>query len=101
MRTTEEATPFETMLAQVGDKIIEYETEKYSSQRLIAFSNWPTTDPLEWNQTVEWYFRKFEQVDVEHIKTTDEFLSGQFAVLPYLSVFPGLSRIHGCSGNED
>ena len=37
MRTTEEATPFEAMLAQVGDKIIEYETEKYSSQRLIAF----------------------------------------------------------------
>lgn len=37
MRTTEEATPFETMLAQVGDKIIEYETEKYSSQQSDCF----------------------------------------------------------------
>lgn len=98
MRTTEEATPFETMLAQVGDKIIEYETEKYSSQRLIAFSNWPTTDPLEWNQTVEWYFRKFEQVDVEHIKTTDEFLSGQFAsyhIYPYFPDYLGFMDVLG------
>ena len=98
MRTTEEATPFEAMLAQVGDKIIEYETEKYSSQRLIAFSNWPTTDPLEWDQIVEWYFRKFEQVDVEHIKTTDEFLSGQFAsyhIYPYFPDYLGFMDVLG------
>lgn len=98
MRTTEEATPFEAMLAQVGDKIIEYETEKYSSQRLIAFSNWPTTDPLEWDQIVEWYFRKFEQVDVEHIKTTDEFLSGQFVsyhIYPYFPDYLGFMDVLG------
>ena len=39
MTTTEEASPFEAMLAQVGDKIIEYETQTYKSQRLISFAN--------------------------------------------------------------
>ena len=92
MYTTPEASPFEAMLAQVGDKLIDYETKKYSQQRLIAFSNWPTTDPLEWDDMVEYYFRKFEQVDVEHIKTTDAFLSGQFAsyhIYPYYPDYLG------------
>lgn len=92
MYTSEEATPFEAMLAQAGDKIIDYETGKYKTQRLIAFANWPTTDPLEWGELVEYYFRKFEQVDVEHIKTTDKFLSGQFAsyhVYPYYPDYLG------------
>ena len=47
MVTTADATPFEAMLAQVGDHIIEYETNRYRQQRLVAFSNWPTTDPLQ------------------------------------------------------
>ena len=51
METTEDATPFEAMLAQVGDSIIEYETERYRQQRLVAFSNWPTTDPLSTRRT--------------------------------------------------
>ncbi len=86
MYTTEDATPFEAMLAEVGDKTIEYETDKYKQQRLIAFSNWPTTDPFEYPEYLEEYFMKCAQVDVEHIKTTDSFISGQFAsyhVYPY------------------
>ena len=39
MYTSEEATPFETMLAMVGDKVIEYESKRYNEQRLVAFSN--------------------------------------------------------------
>ena len=48
MYTTEDATPFEAMLCQVGDKIIEYESKRYKQQRLVAFSNWPTTDPFQY-----------------------------------------------------
>ncbi|MGF6376173.1 hypothetical protein M2140_001244 [Clostridiales Family XIII bacterium PM5-7] len=88
MYTTDEASPFEAMLAQVGDKLIDYETTKYKEQRLVAFTNWPTTDPLEWDDLVEFYFRKFEQVDVEHIKTTDAFLSGHFASYHIYPYFP-------------
>ena len=86
MYTSPEATPFETMLTMVGDKTIEYETERYGEQRLLAFSNWPTTDPFEYPQIITDFFMKCAQVDVEHIKTTDAFLSGQFVsyhVYPY------------------
>ena len=86
MVTTEDATPFEAMLAQVGDSIIEYETSRYRQQRLVAFSNWPTTDPFLYPVEITSFFMKCAQVDVEHIKTTDAFLSGHFAsyhVYPY------------------
>lgn len=84
--TTEDATPFEAMLCEVGDKIIEYESKRYKQQRLIAFSNWPTTDPFDYPDVIARYFMKCGKVDVEHIRTTDRFLSGHFAsyhVYPY------------------
>lgn len=39
LSATEDASAFESMLAQVGDRIIEYESRRYKSQRLVAFSN--------------------------------------------------------------
>ena len=86
MYTSENASPFETMLTMIGDKVIEYETQRYGTQRLVAFSNWPTTDPFEYPEIIKNFFMKCAQVDVEHIKTTDAFLSGQFVsyhVYPY------------------
>lgn len=86
MYTTEKATPFESMLARVGDKIIEYESARYKQQRILAFSNWPTTDPFAYPDRITQYFCKCAQVDVEHIACTEKFLSGQFAsyhVYPY------------------
>jgi len=84
--TSPEATPFEVMLAQVGDKIIEYESERYKQQRLVAFSNWPTTDPFVYPESVSQFFMKCAWIDVEHIKSTENFIAGQFAsyhVYPY------------------
>lgn len=86
MYTTEDASPFESMLARTGDKVIEYESKRYKQQRLLAFSNWPTTDPFTYPEEVADYFMKCAYVDTEHIKTTEQFLSGQFAsyhVYPY------------------
>ncbi len=86
MYTTENASPFEVMLAKVGDAVIEYETERYGTQRLIAFSNWPTTDPFEYPTNIKNFFMKCAYVDVENIKTTDELKTGHFAsyhVYPY------------------
>lgn len=88
MYTSEEATPFEAMLAEVGDKIIRYESEKYKEQRLIAFSNWPTTDPLDYPEEVKKLFMKCASVDVEHILSTDRFKSGQFASYHVYSYYP-------------
>lgn len=86
MYTTKDATPFEAAITQIGDKIIEYETTRYKEQRLVAFSNWPTTDPFDYSLPVTQYFKKSAKVDVEHIKTTDKFISGTFAsyhIYPY------------------
>ena len=84
--TAPEATPFESMLALVGDKVLEYESERYHQQRLFAFANWPTTDPFTYPENVSEFFMKCAYVDVEHIKSTDKVIAGQFAtyhVYPY------------------
>lgn len=86
LSATEDASAFESMLAQVGDRIIEYESRRYKSQRLVAFSNWPTTDPFLYPEDITTFFMKCAQVDVEHIRAEDAFLAGQFVsyhVYPY------------------
>lgn len=86
MYSSEDATPFEALLARVGDRIISYESKRYKQQRLIAFSNWPTTDPFDYPDEIAEYYQKCAKVDVEQILTTDKFISGQFAsyhVYPY------------------
>jgi len=92
MKTTWNATPFEAMLAQVGDKLIQYETNRYKSQRLVAFSNWPTTDPLDYPDNVTRVFKKIAKVDVEHIEMTEEFLSGTFASYHIYPYYPDFLR---------
>lgn len=82
---TENASPFEAFLTEVGDKIIGYEMDKYNMQRPVAFSNWVTTDPLEHpNEPYENEDRV--EVNVEHVKWHDTFKPGMFAsyhVYPY------------------
>lgn len=88
--TSEEATPFECMLAEVGDELLRYETGKYREQRLVAFSNWPETDPLE---HATWKINQssnLAHLDVEHIIFKENVLSGTFAsyhVYPYYPLF--------------
>ena len=101
MFTSPEATPFEAMLAEVGDRIISYESKRYKQQRLIAFSNWPTTDPFDYPETITEFFMKCAKVDVEHIKTTEKFISGHFAsyhVYPYYPDY--LAYVEDKSGFE-
>ena len=86
LKTSPEASAFETALCRVGDALIEYETEKYGQQHLLAFSNWCTTDPIDHPEELDLAFSKYAEVDVEHILPTDAFKAGQFAsyhVYPY------------------
>ena len=83
---TKHASPFEVMLAQVGDRVIAYESNRYKTQKLVAFSNWPTTDPFTYPEEISKFFMKCAEMDVEHIRCTEDFLSGQFVsyhVYPY------------------
>lgn len=84
--TKEGTSAFVNMLAYVGDMAISYESEKYGEQRLLAFSNWPTTDPFDYSDKIMQYFKKCAKVDVENIIFNDNFIGGTFAsyhVYPY------------------
>jgi len=93
--TDPEATAFETFLCQVGDQMIEYESRRYGHQRLVAFSNWPTTDPFAYPALVIQNRHKVNCVNVEHILSTERFQSGMFAsyhVYPYFPDFLEMIR---------
>lgn len=91
--TTDDASPFEAMLCQVGDKMTEYESERYKQQRLIAFSNWPTTDPFTYPVVTTSYRQKMACIDVENIQSTSAFISGMFASYHVYSYFPDYLEI--------
>lgn len=90
--TADGATPFETMLAELGDSVISYESRRYGEQRLLAFSNWPSTDPIEYPELVKELYDKFAAVDMEHIVPTDEVRSGLFASYHVYPYFPDYGR---------
>ena len=82
---TASASPFETFLCTMGDKIIDYEMTNYKMQRPAAFSNWVTTDPLK-HPNEPYKNEDLVEVNVEHIKWHDSFKPGMFAsyhVYPY------------------
>lgn len=79
LAAAEEASPFESMLSEVGDALIGYETDRYATQRLVSFFNSKTTDPFDYPADVTEYFRKCASIDCEHIKPTEKFRAGLFA----------------------
>ncbi|MBE5869838.1 MAG: hypothetical protein E7294_01040 [Lachnospiraceae bacterium] len=86
--TKKDASPFETMLCKVGDRMLKYESHKYKAQRLLAFSNWPTTDPFSYSAPVIVYRHKVASVDPEHIGCSDKVVSGMFASYHVYSYYP-------------
>lgn len=90
LSTKEDTTPFVNMLAYIGDNVISYESKKYGNQRLVAFSNWPTTDPFDYDEEITNFFSKCAKVDVEQIEFNDNFIGGTFAsyhVYPYYPAY--------------
>ncbi len=88
--TSPDASAFEAMLTRVADKVTEYETKRYGTQRLIAFTNRSMTDPFDYSTIDTTLFKKFASIDVENILSTESFLSGHFAsyhVYPYFPDF--------------
>lgn len=81
---TQTASPFEAFLCRAGDAMIKHETEKYSFQVPLAFSNWITTDPLTHpNEPHE--DEDKATVNIENIKCRN-FGAGMFAsyhIYPY------------------
>jgi len=86
---TEGASPFEAFLCEVGDKVLDYEAEKYNMTRALSFTNWLTTDMLKHpNEPYEKEDKAI--VNTEHIKSKESFKSGLFAsyhIYPYYPEF--------------
>ncbi|ABW18172.1 hypothetical protein [Alkaliphilus oremlandii] len=82
---TENASPFETFLAEVGDYAIGYETMRYEMQRPLSYVNWVTTDTLKHpNEPLE--TEDMVAVNTETIKKKPSFKPGIFAsyhIYPY------------------
>ena len=77
--TAPEANRFEVLMAEIMDRIVQYETEKYKTQRLIAFVNDPNNDPFAYEDLYATRFFKYNQVDAEHVVPTQALCSGYFA----------------------
>lgn len=92
---TENASNFEIFLAKTGDEVIRYECEKYGKQSAVAFSNWPSTCPLEFKEEIKLANKKFGKIDVENIKPTSEFQSALFASYHIYPYYPEYVKYEG------
>ena len=77
--TTQEAGRFEALMAEIMDRITAYESDKYKTQRLIAFINDYNNDPFEYETLYATRFFKYNQLDAEHIVPGPKLESGYFA----------------------
>lgn len=86
---TKDAPAFETFLCEVGDKVLDYEINKYKASRPLSFTNWLTTDMLDHpNEPLP--KEDMASVNMEYIKTKEAFKQGLFAsyhVYPYYPDF--------------
>jgi len=87
--STDGANPFEIWNARAMEHCADYEAEKYSSQRTIAFNNWPTTDPLEHPSRAYWN-EDLVSIDPNNITATADHFPGQFASYHIYPYYPDL-----------
>jgi len=103
LKTTADATAFETMLTKVMDHLITYETKKYSMQHMISFINSPETDPVAeipqiissgypevdhlYPENLKYFYHKIVELDLEHVKEKEKY-RGLFASYNVSSYYP-------------
>ncbi|PKL00467.1 MAG: family 2 glycosyl transferase [Tenericutes bacterium HGW-Tenericutes-1] len=86
---TNNASPFEVFLAEVGDTVLRYEATNYLMTRPLSFTNWLTTDLLTHRNEPD-SKEDMVSVNTENIKTTKKAFAGMFAsyhIYPYYPEF--------------
>ena len=94
-RCPPQANAFEVFLAQWGEHLAAWETDRYGDQPLVSFCNWPNTDPFRNELPIlthrdEPLPQSETTVDVDLIRPTQALRSGMFAsynVYPYFPAF--------------
>ena len=89
-RATEDATPFESWLAESLD-VLAKEEMRYGWQHPASFTNWLTTDPLSHPNEP---FEKEDLVPVDpmHVEPTEAWKAGYFAQYHAYSYYPDFLR---------
>ena len=77
--TTADATPFEAALAQVMERMISYERNKYRTQRPIGFVSAPDIDFLVYEENYTRQLSKYAWVNAEHVIPSEQAEGGYFA----------------------
>lgn len=73
-----EATPFETLLCEAGDRLIRYETETYAAQHPVAFQSAADTDPIVHTNQPD---GEAASVDFARIESTGKYRAKLFTAI--------------------
>ena len=118
--TVPRGTPADVWMAEQSDYLMAYEWDRYHAQRPIAYTNWPTLDPLSHvteptreeerrlrrrhgfppNPRLKEYDNDGESLDAMVVRTTPANLAGYFAsyhAYPYYPDFIDLDSSYGAA----
>lgn len=83
VRTSEDASPFEWLLAKVMDRLCQYESDKYGQQHLIAPTTQLNTDPFDFETLYKAQIQKSATIDFQHFEAGPKLKGGMLVAYNY------------------